>query len=99
MPYGATADQIQTYLNDLPNLSPNLVSVSEVITSDKSSKTYTVKFAEDLGDVDMIKEVYGKVTLTVTETTKGKASGKRVQAIIENRKTRLFDIRNITDVN
>jgi hypothetical protein len=89
---------VQSALNDLPMLSPNLVTVSESFSMDGVSKIYAVQFCSDLGDVPDIQEVLGLVNYTITENVKGVASGKKIQLNIEGTSTNLFSYTNYTDV-
>ena len=96
---GIPALYVQSALNDLPVLSPgNLVTVTQAIALDGVSIIYSVQFSSDLGDVPLITEVLGLVNVTVTEATKGQASGKRIQLNIQNTTTSLFNVKNSTDV-
>ena len=85
---------METALNDLPNLSPNLVTVTQNLDSDGYSIIYTVTFSSDLGDVPNILEVLGLVNFTLNETVTGSPSGNRIQLQIQNSKTNLFTVSN-----
>jgi hypothetical protein len=91
---GVSAADMQTALNDLPNLSPNLVTVTQSLDSDGYSIIYTVTFSSDLGDVPNILEVLGLVNFTLTEAVTGSPSGNRIQLQIQNSKTNLFTVSN-----
>lgn len=89
---GSAAKDVQTALNDLPNLSPNLVNVSQSIANDGVSVIYNVTFSADLGDVDLIREVSGNVNATIAEVIAGSATGARIQLKIENGTTDFFKL-------
>ena len=79
-------------------LSPNHVTVTESLAMDGVSKIYSVQFCPSLGDVSEIQEVLGLVNYTITENTKGEASGSKVQLNIQGTNTNPFDHANYTDV-
>ena len=88
-------------LNDIPLLSPNLVSVTlnySNVNESITTQSYTVVFCSDLGDVSNIEEVNGLVNSNVNEITSGIPSGKRVQLLIDSVATNLFDYTNTSDV-
>jgi hypothetical protein len=89
---------MQSALNDLPNLSPNLVTVTQSLASDGFSNIYTVTFSSDLGDVSDIVEVLGLVNFTLNETVTGSPSGNRIQLQIQNSNTNLFTVSNQNSV-
>ena len=91
---GISAADMQTALTDLPNLSPNLVTVSQSLDIDGYSIIYTVTFSSDLGDVPNILEVLGLVNFTLNEAVTGSPSGNRIQLQIQNSKTNLFTVSN-----
>lgn len=97
---GASATQVQNALNDIPNLSPNLINVTESLKEDQVSKVYTVQFSIDLGDVPNIEEISGNVAATIEEKTKGISNGTKIQLTIQNATTNLFDMNDTaTNVN
>ena len=98
IPVGSASQLVEILLNNLPVLAPNLVTVTESFSSDNVSKIYTVQFNSAFGDVPDIEEVFGEVNSTVKETTKGVASGSKIQLNIEGAYTNLFDVTNNTDV-
>lgn len=82
---GASAQDVQNALNDLPNLSPGLVQVTQ-----SAANSYSVQFSASLGDVDLIEEVLRNVNATISEQVKGSPSGDAFQLNIENKTTGLF---------
>lgn len=96
---GASAADLQMALNDLPTLSPNLVAVSERLHTDRVSKIYTVTFSAYLGNVELIQETLGLVTLTASEIQAGSPSGAKFQINILNQTSNLFDLANSNSVN
>ncbi len=88
-------------LNDIPLLSPNLVSVTlnySNVNESITTQSYTIVFCSDLGDVSKIEEVNGLVNSNVNEITSGIPSGKKVQLLIDSVATNLFDYTNTSDV-
>lgn len=70
------------------------MTVNQTQSADESIKTFTVKFSASLGDVPEIKEASGNADLKLTEVVKGKSSGEKIQLLIEDKPTPLFDIRD-----
>ena len=87
----------------MPNLSPNLVIVTETLASDGTSKIYSIQFSADLGDVSLLHEITKGVTCTISEQTKGVPSGARVKLVVQNQTTGLFKLSdtaiNVTQFN
>lgn len=95
---GATGSDVQKALNDIPTLSPNLVTVTDSLYSDGVSKVYTVTFDKDLGNVDLIRESLGLVSLTATEKQSGSPTGAKFQLKIANMTTNYFTIGDYNSV-
>lgn len=89
---GATALDIQNALNDLPILSPNLATVTQITTS--GNIRYSVKFSADLGDVPLMVETSGNVNILTTKITAGVPTGNKIQVLIQNQTSNLFNIKD-----
>jgi hypothetical protein len=89
---------MQSALNDIPTLSPDLVTVTQSLANDGFSILYTVKFSPDLGNVSAIHEVLGLVNFTLNVMVNGSPTGKRIQLEIGNSITPLFDLSNKSSV-
>ena len=76
----------------MPNLSPNLVSVSQALAGDGVSIVYNVTFSADFGDVELIEEVSGNVNATIEKVTNGSPTGAQYQLNIENSTTGFFKL-------
>ena len=96
--FEATALDVQKALNDLPTLSPNLVTVTQSSSPDDITRIFLVQFSSSLGDVPLLEETLKNVEFTAEETIKGSPSGSKVQLMIQNKPTPLFDLRD-TDLN
>ena len=84
----------------MPNLSPNLVSVSQALAGDGVSIVYNVTFSADFGDVELIEEVSGNVNATIAKVTDGSPTGAQYQLNIENSTTGFFKLNDTSsDVN
>ena len=81
---------VQNALNDLPNLSPNLVKVNQSLANDGISIIYSVEFSPVLGDVNMIEEILHNVNATISETIKGSPDGSAFQLKIKDKTSGLF---------
>ncbi|CAF0814130.1 unnamed protein product, partial [Brachionus calyciflorus] len=95
--FDSTSLIVQNALNDLPSISPNLVTVNSVSSDDANLKIYRVTFPSDLGDVPDLIETTGHVALDVNEETKGVSSGAKVQLNIEDKVSPLFNIADSND--
>jgi len=89
---GSSALIVQYALNDLPNLSPNLVTVTHSLFSDGVSLIYSVQFNSYLGQVQLIEEISGNVNATITRKQSGQSNGKQLQLVIQNQVTSLFGL-------
>ena len=91
IPVGALAVQLQVALNDLPILSPNLVtSVESTLADDGVSLIYFVQFSADMGEVPELQEISGNVNCTITIYAQASLSGTKTSLVINNVPTALF---------
>ena len=89
---GASALIVQNALNDLPNLSPNLVTVTQSIHTDGTSIIYSVQFNAYLGKLQLIKEISGNVNASITRKQIGISNGNQLQLVIQNQTTGLLSL-------
>lgn len=74
----------------MPNLSPDLVTVTQSLST-ATSATYSVIFNADLGDVPLLEEVSKNVDAVITEKTQGVPAGNRIQLRVIDSTTGLFN--------
>lgn len=88
----SSALSLQNALNDLPTLSPSLVTVSPVSSGSQNVKMFRITFSPDLGDVPALEEKSGNLIMQVEEEVKGIASGKNVQITVQGQHSPLFSL-------
>lgn len=80
---GLSADLLQTALNDLPSLSPDLVTVFEMYPEDNSTiQLFSIEFSSDMGNVELIEEILGQANITISENTTGISSGNKIKLAV-----------------